>query len=237
MAYSRYSRLEERRTKRQLFGVLIVITVVLILLFTVGVRLIIGLSDLISNLNNKNPATETGDKTPPFPPTLVPLTVATNSAILKLQGFAEPESTLNIFVNSVSVKKLILGTDGSFSYSEKILKEGNNSVFAKTTDAAGNESLSSNELHIKYQKKGPKLELSEPQENQVFTKNQSEIIIKGTTESGSSVYINDRFVSVNEEGSFNFPYKLTDGDNLLQIKASDQAGNETKLERKITYSP
>jgi len=47
----------------------------------------------------------------------------------------------------------------------------------------------------------------------------------------------DRFVSVKDDGSFTYNLRLNDGENTLTIIARDAAGNETKLERKVTYQP
>ena len=83
MAYSRISRVEEKRTKKILVFTIIGITVLLGLTITLGIPLIIGVSVFISNLTNRAQVVEMSDKTAPFPPVLSPVPTATNSAIKK----------------------------------------------------------------------------------------------------------------------------------------------------------
>lgn len=237
MAYSRISRREEKRTKKILVLTFIGITILLALTVTLGVPLIIGVSVFISNLANRASVVENSDKTAPFPPVLSSLPSATNSATLKLSGYGEPGANVYIYLNGTQVKKILLASDGTFSYNEKILKDGINTLYAKAQDAVGNISEPSEKQVILFTNKPPKLEISNPQENQNFTKSQQETTIKGITDPGVDLRINDRFVSVNDDGTFAFTLRLHDGENTLSLVARDQASNETKLERKVTYSP
>ncbi len=237
MAYSRVSRLEEKRARKQFLIVIASIIGILLVVGTIGIPLMAGASVLLGNLKSRQPLVEGGDKTPPFPPILTPTTSATNSATLKLEGYGEPESTLTIFVNDQEMKKVLIGSDGNFSFTDINLVKGKNEIFATATDQAGNASTPSTHLVIIYIIDSPKLEIFEPTDGQTFAKNQQEIIIKGTTDPGNDIHINGRFVSVKDDGAFMFNLRLNDGENTLSIVARDQAGNETKLERKVTYTP
>jgi hypothetical protein len=62
-------------------------------------------------------------------------------------------------------------------------------------------------------------------------------MIKGLTDAGVIIWINDRFVAVKDDGSFNYSIRLQDEENTLNILARDSAGNETRLERKVIYQP
>lgn len=236
MAYSRVSRVEEKKTKKQLMLVIIGIVALILVAFTVGIPLIVGTSVLLGNLKSGQ-TPDTLDKTPPFPPILSPVVSATNSASLKIEGYGEPSTTLKIMVNDEEAKKTLLDTGGSFSFTDIKLSAGKNTISATLTDEAGNESPPAPQLQVEYKKGAPKLEISEPTENQEFKGSQQEITVKGTTDPGNDVRINDRFVTVHDDGSFSFNFKLGDGENTLMVVARDSAGNETKLERRVTYSP
>ncbi|HCM37726.1 MAG: hypothetical protein UV61_C0002G0279 [Candidatus Gottesmanbacteria bacterium GW2011_GWB1_43_11] len=237
MAYSRISRIEERRTKKQLFFVIVGILAVIVFTTTVGIPLLVRVSVFLGNRKLAQPLSDSLDKTAPFPPTLSSILSATNSAEIKIEGYGEPESTLKLYLNGRDVKKVLLGGDGGFSFTDVTLTEGENNIYATLTDQSGNESSQSQELQIVYKKSAPKLEVSDPQDKQTFGKNQQEITVKGLTDPGNDIRINDRFVLVKEDGTFTYNIKLQDGENTLNIVAQDQAGNETKLERKVTYQP
>jgi len=236
MAYSRVSRVEEKKAKKQLILVVLGLVALVLVVTTIGIPLIVGASVLIGNLNSQ-PANDTSDKTPPFPPILSPVATATNSATLKIEGYAEPQSTLKIFLNDNEAKKVLLGTDGTFSFSDITLSDGKNIIYTIAIDGANNESSPSEQLIVTYKKGAPKLEVSEPTQNQEFDKNHQEITIKGTTDAGNDIRINDRFVPVKDDGAFSFSLKLNEGENTLVIVARDTAGNETKLESKVIYKP
>jgi hypothetical protein len=42
-------------------------------------------------------------------------------------------------------------------------------------------------------------------------------------------------VVLHSDNSFSYSYPLNDGDNILTIVATDAAGNQTKVTRKVTY--
>lgn len=237
MAYSRISRVEERRTKKQLLIVLVGTIGLLVLVFTVGIPLVVGLSVAIGHLKSREPLLEVTDKTAPFPPTLAPLATATNSATLKLSGFAEPESTLTLYINGSEVKKVLVAGDGEFVFTDLTLDEGSNMISAISVDQVGNESKESAVRTIIFKKNLPALEVNEPQENQSFDKNSQEITVFGKTDVGNRVTLNDRFVPVRDDGAFSYRLRLSDGENTLNIVATDTAGNTTKLERKVIYVP
>ncbi|MEK7165553.1 MAG: hypothetical protein AAB874_01955 [Patescibacteria group bacterium] len=235
-SYSRLSRIEERRSKRQLLWVILGIGIVILLLITLGIPLVAGVSALLGNLNSQ-PLQVSDDKTPPLPPQFSTQNTATNSATYKIEGYGEPETTITLIVNGEEEKKLLLPADGAYSFPDVNLVGGENLIYGKLTDAAGNTSSDSDILTITYKKTGPKLEITDPQEGQTFAKNQQEISIKGTTDPNTSVTINDRFVKVNDDGTFEYKLKLADGENTLVILARDSAENITKVEKKVTYQP
>lgn len=230
------TRVEEERTQKRLFIIAGSIVVILILLFTVGIPLIIKAASFLADSKSSGPSIN-GDTIPPLPPTLSPLLSATNSATLKVSGYAEPEATLKLIVDDEEVKKVVLGTDGQFEFTDIKLAIGVNSIKAIAVDTAGNESSPSQIRQITYKKKAPKLEISEPTDNQEYHQKDHAATFKGETDPDVDVTINGRFVNVAEDGKFMYTIQLSDGENKFTILASDTAGNQTKLEKVVKYSP
>jgi predicted nucleic acid-binding Zn-ribbon protein len=236
MPQSRISRLEEKRTKKQLFLVTVGIVILILALITIGIPLVVRISVFLGNLKSTEQV-DSSDKTSPLSPMIAPIPEATNSATVKVEGYAEPETNLNIFVNGLAIDSVLVGNDGDFEFSHLELQSGDNSIYAIAVDAAGNESPKSNEQTVKYLKTGPTMEVSEPKDGQEFGRNFETIQIKGKTDSEVNVRINERFVAVAEDGSFIFNLKLSEGENKISIKATDIAGNINEKELKVTYKP
>ena len=237
--YNSSSRLSRKKIKQAYWRIFLA-TVISILLITaivyLGIPGLVKLSVLLGNFRSSFEPITTSDTTPPFPPRLEPVSEATNSANVTVKGFSEPESTVELFLNGETYKKVIVGSDGTFSVNV-LLIEGGNRILAQATDNAKNVSQPSETVFVTYEKKGPKLEISQPQEGENFTGDKRTIEIQGFSDSGATVTINERYVILNQDGSFSHSYSLKDGENLLRIIAADEAGNETIIEKKVKYSP
>jgi cytoskeletal protein RodZ len=82
----------------------------------------------------------------------------------------------------------------------------------------------------------PLLTLSSPEDNKVFDKDS--IMIKGVTEIGAAVKINEQVISTNTSGEFSTDLKLNEGQNKIIIKAYKN-NNENRaaiIERTETYT-
>ncbi len=230
---SRLSRLEEKRTKKQLFTVSIGIIVLIVALMTIGIPLLIRISVFLGNFKSANPTNE-DDITPPVAPVLAPILEATNSAVLKIEGYGEPAANLKLYHNGLQADEVVLGKDGNFEFEVK-LQNGDNTFYAVAIDAAGNESQRSAEQTIVYKKNGPQLEVTEPVDGQEFGENFATIQIKGKTDIGAQIRINDRFVNVADDGTFTFDLQLAAGENHITVRAFDFAGNQTEKQLKVIY--
>src|SRR3989344_1892516 len=232
---SRISRIEEQRASRRFYLLVIIIIAIIAILVVVGVPVLIRVSAFLDRAQTSSNPNQ--DTTAPFSPTLSPILNATNSAQLKIDGYAEPDSTLKLFLNDEEEKNVLVGTDGEFEFNDLTLKSGENKIYATATDTAGNESTSSRTLTILFKKGGLKLEVTEPSDGAEFGRNNQEITINGKTDEGNQIWVNDRFVSVRDDGSFEHRYLLSDGENTLHFVAQDTAGNQTTLDRKVKFNP
>jgi len=77
----------------------------------------------------------------------------------------------------------------------------------------------------------PGLEAFSPEEGE---KIRDELVkVKGRTDKGCTVTVNDKRVYVNENGDFFVVVYLSRGNNVITIRSQDRAGNEATLERRV----
>ncbi len=177
------------------------------------------------------------DTLPPAPPIIDPLPEATNSAILEVVGEAEALSELSLFLNGEVIKKMVVGESGTFRVGDINLSQGDNNIYALAEDMVGNKSQESVRQTIILDKEPPELEVAFPENNQSFSGDKREIIIKGKTEENAIITINERKVVVDLDGGFEISYSLADGTNSIIIVAKDKAGNQSKEELVVSYRP
>ena len=64
-----------------------------------------------------------------------------------------------------------------------------------------------------------------------------QIEVTGTTSPGAVVTVNDEILIAGEDGSFTTLVVLEEGPNLIEILASNEAGNEAYVQLVVTYQP
>ena len=115
------------------------------------------------------------------------------------------------------------------------LQTGNNIFSAAAVDSYGNISQQTSDNTIVYNTKPPSLNINSPSDGSgFFGSTQAQVTIQGTTDSGSGITINDRIVSVDDNGNFSYSTTLNSGSNQFKIIATDQAGNTTETEADFT---
>lgn len=234
MANSRLSRYSEKVVKRRLFLAIFGTIAILLFLGAFGLRILIGFSLLVDKIRGSSPATNV-NQVIILPPVLNPLPIATNSAGLKLTGTATANDTLIVYLNDAEMKKITVAKDGNFEITGFDLKEGENTISAKVMDDKGNLSELSNIVTASFSKTPPPLDITGPSDNSTIYGDNSTITVSGKTKEDTTVTVNDRFVVVQNDGSFSLNYRLNEGDNTLKIVATDQAGNQTTVERRVKY--
>jgi len=141
--------------------------------------------------------------------------IYTNSSIIWVAGTSEPGATVNVNGRSAAVN----ATDGKWAASVS-LTEGNNTITVESRDTAGN--LASTALRVFLDTVIPFINLTEPADNSYW--NKSFVMVAGSTEPGSLVYIADKVVRA-EDGSFRDVVLLSEGANAVNISVRDRAGN------------
>ncbi|MDI6860537.1 MAG: stalk domain-containing protein [Caldisericia bacterium] len=163
----------------------------------------------------------TEDTTPPEITILEPEDGSeTQKTKIEVIGKVSDESSVTaVYVNGMRVDLL---PDGTFM-TYVTLDEGTNRIRVIAVDEFGNIGIK--EIYVTY--KPPTLTLNvEPIPSFVNT---PVITIKGSTDKGATVYINDEEIDVDEEGKFETSYTLIEGLNTIVIKA--EKGTLTKTKR------
>jgi DNA-binding beta-propeller fold protein YncE len=78
----------------------------------------------------------------------------------------------------------------------------------------------------------PQLEIAYPPEN--FLTNKKDLEVSGMTDPTASLTINGQTISIEKNGSFVFPMVLEEGQNVIQLKATNRKGLETEIVRLLT---
>lgn len=214
---------------------MVLTVVVIVLLIIYGIPLVGKVSSFVSGLKN-NGSISTKDITPPAPPNFNSYPDFTNQDRLTISGTAEPGAFVKLTFNS-KTEETIVDKDGNFVFQSQNLVEGENTFSAVTKDTSGNLSQTNGPRVVSYDIKPPDLNINSPQDGNTFYGNtQRQINIQGQSEASSSVTINDRVVSLDNSGNFQYPVTLNAGANLYSIKAIDQAGNTTQKDITINFS-
>jgi hypothetical protein len=234
--YSRLRRFEEKRLRTRLLFAIVGSITLLILIAIFGFPFFVNFTVFLGQMKGKDILATPTPIALVIAPYLDPLPTATSSGKILVTGRGQPEAKVVLFINDEQSKSVPISKDGTFLISSLSLPEGTYSIKAKTEDKAGKRSDFSNVVHTVIKRHPPILELSKPTDNITVNGDDNILNIEGKTEENTDIRINDRFVVVRPDGTFSYPFPLQNGENNLQIKAIDQAGNNTVVNRKVTYN-
>jgi hypothetical protein len=150
--------------------------------------------------------------------------VWTKDSIVPVNGVVPAGTTIK-----VNGQEAAVAGDGSFER-EVILQEGENVLRIAATDDVGN--VTSQDIIVRRKTIPPTLSLN-VENNQTFQ--QEEVQVMGKTDPGALVTLGGQVVAVSSLGEFQTMVNLAQGENLLEVVAQDQAGNVTRLQRRIRY--
>lgn len=234
------TRLQNHRQKQltgRIFKLILISVVLMAIFFFVGLQSIINATVFLNNLIRGNTTqTQTTEETTSNFYGILNVDepeVATNSALLIVSGDTTEFKSVEFYINNVKVETASIKTNGTFSKEIGKLREGENKihVIAKTED--GKEKKQSESYTISYIKEPPELEIETPKDQDKTNKN--EIQVKGKTEKGVNIRVNNQPVVVDFEGNFTTNIRLKEGENKLEFTATDIAGNVEKKELTVIY--
>lgn len=236
MNRSRLSKKQTYKSVKNLFWSVIGIMAIIFILVKFGIPLLVNFSLFLSG-TQADQKSQSKDNNSFVPiPILSSQNVATNSAQTKIQGSASPQHSIILYLNGNLADKVSTDANGNFS-STITLSPNTNIIKAKAVASDGKESEFSEGLTIIFKNTSPTLDISAPSDNQSFSKDQNHAEVKGKTDSQVRVTINDFWAIIDEDNNFLYNLPLKEGVNEIKIVATDQAGNKTEKNLKVTYSP
>lgn len=231
---SRQESIQDRRKTRSGFLLILASISLFIFLIFIGTKYA-AQAALFAEKFKKDAVIVQEDHTPPAQPRLdTNVPKYTKYKTIQLEGYAETNSTVKIYINDSVVKETTAGDDSKYSV-EISLTDNQNDIWATATDKAGNEGDHSPIRRVTFDNNAPEIEVSEP--NEADTVSEKSAVIKGKTEPGASITANGRVGIVDPEGNFTIKYSLQEGENLINLIAIDPAENKTEKEMKLIYEP
>ena len=166
----------------------------------------------------------------------------TNIKTPTIDGKADPSNTVSVYVDAALVGSAVADVDGfwEYTFTAGVLQEGVNAITIITEDSSGLQSSTSYPLEIDIDTTSPESPLPDLQAasdtgiNNTDNRTSDDTpTIQGLTEPSALIdlYHNDEFVTqipASATGTWTYtftPATLTDGDNLVYIIITDEAGN------------
>lgn len=237
MNNTRLSKRMVRKSRKTLFLTIGGIAIILGLLFKFGIPLLINFSSFVAAGNSSNFQKKL-DSNPEFvaPPVLNSTFTATNSAQVAITGSARANNKVVLYLNDNVINQKNADNNGSFSFSNITLTKENNNIKAKIIAENNQQSDFSNILYIEYNNKAPALSINTPTDGQTFSKDNDTVTVTGKTDPGVKVTVNGLWAIVDENGKYSYNFHLQNGENVLKIIATNDAGNTTEQDEKVMYS-
>lgn len=234
--YSRLAKTEAKRARKSALVYIVLTIVLIVLLPTYGLTALSKFTGFLYKLSGRDNTTITksSDGNIVIPPRIDTLPQFTNQDKVRISGTTTPGMNVEVFFDD-SQKEVLADANGEFSASFTISEERDYTGYAFTVNNAGEKSEKSQMVKITYDKTPPNLEIISPaNETTFYGSQQSSQRIQGQVEEDDKVLINDRIAIVDGSGKFDYMADLAKGDNNFKIKVSDQAGNETEQDLKLT---
>jgi hypothetical protein len=149
----------------------------------------------------------------------------TGLATIGVQGRTEAGAILTVAGAAVPVS-----AQGEFQ-AQVTLKDGQQSIMLTAIDMAGN--VGQAQLKVTLDATPPALTITKPIMYSIVLTNVCEV--SGKTEPGATVSVAGTAVSVNADGTFSLNVMLKEGENLIEITATDAVGNQHKTAIPVTY--
>ncbi len=236
--YTPYSerRMAKKSRNKLIFTLILAVVLLYFFIFWFLPTIVGGLSFL----NKTNPKiSDSTDKAAIAPPVLNIPFEATNSSPIQIKGYSSSNSQVEIYVDDELKSTVQTQSDGSFVSDDIELSVGRNNITGKTVDGKDNKSYSSKNIVVIFDNEKPKLEITSPQDNQEIVGGDKKVKVSGITDPNDAavVTINGTRIILNSDGGFTQTLEIGEGETNFNIKAIDNAGNLTELNRKVTWKP
>lgn len=236
MNNSRLERVRNRKAGKQ--GLIYLVIAVLLIIATIawGLPLIARITELL--VKNDNVPLIVAEQRP-TPPIFSDIPEATFSAQVKIAGFAQPGLDVILYINGAEFDHKLVAESGTFTFDSVKLSEGENTAYAYTATPHDLRSEQSKNYVIVLDTTAPAVTIDSPRDKEVFRGQSQRIvnIVGSVNELGSKVFIGERMPIVQADGKFSLAYQLIEGDQDIQIKVIDKAGNTGESAIKFRWEP
>jgi len=222
---SRLERNLERKTKRKFILNIVGTIIILFLLLRYGMPLLVNFSLFIAGTKSTPQSQQTSQYV--APPILDTTLTATNSATIDISGNAAAKESVSLYVNDAMVDQVNTKDDGSFTFKNVSLTKGANLIKAKAKNGSS-ESAYTDSYTVTYNNVAPSLTIDQPTDGQTFSQSQKSQQVKGKTDPNIRVTINGFWAVTDDKGNYSYNMQLQNGDNKIDVVASDTAGNKTE---------
>lgn len=228
----RIARTEEKAVVKRIFWLTLLSILLIGAIFTVGVNFLGNFADFLDRVfgTAKNESQVNGSLRPPI---LDLLPKVTNKEKITLSGFSEGGNRVEFYLDSKKVGETNV-VDNNFEFKDLSLFEGENKIAVKSVNNQGDSSEPSVDVIVVLDTKEPPLEITSPVDGQTFNSN-NRIKVLGKTEEDAQVFANGFLANVDSDGNFEVSIPLGEGENKIEVKAQDEAGNEKVKELKAEF--
>ena len=166
-----------------------------------------------------------------------------------LSGSAEPDAIVTVYDGATALGSVATDADGSWSFTAPALSEGDHSLTATVTDAAGNVGPASDALAFTVDTTPPvaaaDLLLSNENGTAILSgglTNSATPVLSGTADAGSLITVSDGAnvlgsATVDADGSWSFTSpELADGLHSLTATVTDTAGNVSAATDALSFT-
>ena len=237
MRKSRLSKSFQKKSRNTLIISILAIVGIIFLLFRYGLPFISDASFIFGRATSTDEVKEQSleeDQTFVPIPNIDSLPKATNESEITLTGTSLPGLKIDIFLNGAKVKTALVNSNGDFDATLD-LTEGENIIKTKAIKNNINSDFSNSTIVI-FKKKEPELSIDSPSDGAEIS-GQNPIEVKGKTDPGSSVIVNDFQAITNSNGDWSYLLTLRQGDNEIKVSTIDSASNKAEKVIRVKYSP
>lgn len=229
----RLARREEKLIIKRIFTLSVLSIIIIAVLLTLGIPTLGKFADLLDKVFKRG-GISTQQQAPSLsPPRFDRLAKDTAEQRINISGFAASGNKVELYLNDNKVDEVEI-VDGKFEFKDIKLASGENKVKARTIDGSGKTSDFSTEEIVNLDTVEPTLAVTTPVDGQTFERN-NKVKVEGKTEKDAQVYANGFLANVDVSGNFDVTVPLVEGDNTIEVKALDEAGNSKIVGIKVNF--
>lgn len=232
---SRLAATERRRTTKTVVSSIITVFFLGGLLFYFGIPMLIKLAVFMADLNGK-PESISVSQTTLSAPVLDALPESTPSASLLISGYAPSQSKVVVILNGDESASTLANNDGRFELKIN-LSDGENIISAQAVSQDEQKSPVSKLWTVVKDSSPPELSLTNTENTRKSGSGEKIYTAGGKTEPSVKITVNGHFAQVNSDGNFSFKIDLHEGDNSIEVIATDRAGNQTLAQLTVNWQP